>query len=101
MTKLTKKIDIGKLKVKYVLGIHTSLSTYPDAEDVLYDLIRDYAGRVSTELKFTNISLQKRFNLTDEKTSDIINHLMSHNFLEIINDTTGYTTYKVIKNPYS
>ena len=39
---LPKLLNTAKLKVKYVLGNHTTQPGYPDAEDVLFELIRDY-----------------------------------------------------------
>ena len=53
---LPKILNTAKLKVKYVLGNHTTLSSYPDAEDVIFELIRDYCGKVAKEIKFTDIS---------------------------------------------
>lgn len=98
--KIKKSINTGKLKVKYVLGIHSTLPSYPDSEDILYELIRDYCGKVAKELKFTNVSLQKKYSLSDEKLSEVIEYLTSHGFLGVVNDNSAYTTYEVIKNPY-
>ena len=58
---LKKTLNTAKLKVKYVLGNHTALSGYPDPEDVIFELIRDYCGKVAKEIKFTNVSLQKKY----------------------------------------
>ena len=46
---LPKTLNTAKLKVKYVLGNHTTLPSYPDAEDVIFELIRDYCGKVAKE----------------------------------------------------
>lgn len=100
MMKIKKTIDISKLKVKYVLGIQSDSPTYPEPEDILYELIRDYCGRVATELKFTDVSLKKKYSLTDEKLKDTIEWLTNNKIITSINDTTAYTTLKVIKNPY-
>lgn len=99
--KISKKIDTGKLKVKYVLGIHSSLKGYPTPEDILYELIRDYSVKVANEIKFTDANLQKRYSLSEERLHEIIQHLESKGFLEVINQTSSYKTYQVIKNPYS
>ena len=68
--KIKKQINTAKLKVKYVLGSYSSLSSYPDAEDVIFEFIRDYCGKVAKDIKFTNVSLQKKYDLTEEKTRD-------------------------------
>lgn len=101
MKMLTKKINTGKLKAKYVLGIHSSLPGYPDAEDIIFELIRNYCGKVAKEIKFTNVSLQKKYELTEEKTTAIIERLVADGLLTEINSNFSYKTYEVIINPYS
>lgn len=100
MTKIKKKIDTSKLKVKYVLGIHSTLKGYPTPEDILYELIRDYCAKVAKDIKFTDISLQKRWSLSEEKAQEIIQHLESKGYLEVVNQTSAYKTYQVVQNPY-
>jgi hypothetical protein len=100
MIMLKKTINTSKLKVKYVLDSHSSLPGYPDAEDIIYELIRDYCGKVAKDIKFTNVSLQKRYELTHSKTSEIIEKLISDGILVEINSTSAYSTYEVIVNPY-
>lgn len=97
---LKKTINTSKLKVKYVLGNHSTMSGYPDAEDIIFELIRDYCGKVAKEIKFTNVSLQKKYELTEEKTSAIIERLVADGILEEVNFNSAYTTYEVIINPY-
>jgi hypothetical protein len=98
---LKKKINTAKLKAKYVLGIHSTLPGYPDAEDVIFELIRDYCGKVAKDIKFTDVSLQKKYELTTEKTSAIIERLVADGILTEINSTSAYVTYEVVVNPYS
>ena len=100
MTMLKKTINTAKLKVKYVLGNHSVLSGYPDAEDIIFELIRDYCGKVANEIKFTNVSLQKKYELSEEKTSAIIERLVADGILAESNSNSAYTTYEVIVNPY-
>lgn len=97
---LKKTLNTAKLKVKYVLGNHTALSGYPDPEDVIFELIRDYCGKVAKEIKFTNVSLQKKYSLTEEQTSTIIARLVADKILGEVNSTSAYVTYEVLKNPY-
>jgi len=97
---LPKNLNTAKLKVKYVLGNHTTLPYYPDAEDVLFELIRDYCGKVAKEIKFTDVSMAKRWSLSKEQCDIILKELLKHNFLEISLQNSAYTTYEVIYNPY-
>ena len=97
---LPKILNTAKLKVKYVLGNHTSLPNYPDAEDVLFELIRDYCGKVAKEIKFTDVSMAKRWSLSKEQCDSILKELLKHNFLEISLQNSAYTTYEVVHNPY-
>ena len=98
---LKKTLDPEKLKVKYVLENHTSLKTYPDAEDVLFEYIRDYCNRPTKQsIKFTDASLQKRYSLPDEKLSDILSYLKDKGFICEKHGNSAYVTYEIIKNPY-
>jgi len=97
---LPKILNTAKLKVKYVLGNHTTLSSYPDAEDVIFDLIRDYCGKVAKEIKFTDISMAKRWNLSKEQCNTILATLQKHKLVDISLQNSAYTTYEVIHNPY-
>lgn len=97
---LKKTLNTAKLKVKHVLGNHTTLPNYPDAEDITYELIRDYCGKVAKEIKFTNISLQKKYSLSDEKTNSIIMQLRNDKIIDVSLSNSAYTTYEVIRNPY-
>ena len=90
----------ARLKVKYVLGNHSSIPGYPDAEDIIFELIRDYCGKVAKDIKFTNVSLQKKYELTEDKTSAIIERLVADGILTEINSNSAYKTYEVIVNPY-
>ena len=97
---LPKILNTAKLKVKYVLGNHTTLPHYPDAEDILFELIRDYCGKVAKEIKFTDVSMSKRWNLSKEQCDILIEELVKHKLLEISLQNSAYTTYEVIHNPY-
>jgi len=97
---LPKTLNTAKLKVKYVLGNHSTLPNYPDAEDILFELIRDYCGKVAKEIKFTNISAEKRWNLSKDRCEFILNQLLKINCIKISLSNSAYTTYEVIHNPY-
>jgi|TARA_R110000787_G_scaffold7220_3_gene24816 hypothetical protein len=97
---LPKTLNTAKLKVKYVLGNHTTLHSYPDAEDVIFELIRDYCAKVAKEIKFTDISMAKRWSLTKEQCNIILTTLLKHKIVNISLQNSAYTTYEVIYNPY-
>ena len=80
---LPKILNTAKLKVKYVLGNHTTLPNYPDAEDILFELIRDYCGKVAKEIKFTDVSMLKRWDITKEGCDSILKELMNHKLINI------------------
>jgi hypothetical protein len=97
---LKKSLNTAKLKVKHVLGNHTTLPNYPDAEDIMYELIRDYCGKVAKEIKFTNVSLQKKYSLSDEKVNSILMQLRNDKIIKVSLSNSAYTTYEVVVNPY-
>ena len=97
---LPKQLNTAKLKVKYVLGNHTSQPGYPDAEDVLFELIRDYCGKVAKEIKFTDVSMAKRWNLNEEQCEKILKKLLEIKCVRVDFSNSAYTTYEVIQNPY-
>jgi len=99
---LSKKINQGKLKVKYILGNHTQTKNYPTPEDVLFEMIRDYCGRTGKILKFTDASLHKKYpSFSEEDIQDFLNIWLKSDIIKEINSTSSYKTYEVIKNPYS
>ena len=97
---LPKLLNTAKLKVKYVLGNHTTFKSYPDAEDIIFELIRDYCGKVAKEIKFTNVSLAKKYSLDENRTNDIIEKLLVETIIKVAISNSAYTTYEVIRNPY-
>ena len=97
---LPKILNTAKLKVKYVLGNHTTQPQYPDAEDILFELIRDYCVKVAKEIKFTDVSMLKRWDITEEQCDSILKELINHKLINISLQNSAYTTYEVIKNPY-
>tara|TARA_R100001163_G_C5058060_1_gene194615 strand:- start:1328 stop:1627 length:300 start_codon:yes stop_codon:yes gene_type:complete len=97
---LPKILNTAKLKVKYVLGNHTTFKSYPDAEDIIFELIRDYCGKVAKEIKFTNVSLMKKYSVDENKANDILEKLLVEKIIKVSISNSAYTTYEVIRNPY-
>lgn len=97
---MKKSIDPLKLKVKYVLGNYSQLEGYPTFEDIIFDLITDYCNKSHKEIKFTDALIQKRYNISIEKTSLILEKLVNEKLIKEIKTNSSYSTYKVLVNPY-
>lgn len=98
---LPKQIDPNKLKVKYVLGNHSSLRNYPTPEDILYELIRDYCARADESIRFTDVYLAKRYSISLESASEVMQDLVVKGFAEVARVGSEKTTYEIISNPYA
>ncbi len=98
---LKKTLNPENLKVKYILENHTSLKSYPDAEDILFEYLRDFCNRPTrTTIKFTDVSFKKRWDLSDEKADEILTYLKEHKFISEVRGNSAYVTYEIVKNPY-
>ena len=94
--------NTGKIKLKYILGMHKDMPGYPTGEDILYFIIkRHYEKDASSEITFTdNFAIKK---LGQEYTDTIVeslNGLVHDGYLIITRETKDSTTYKVLKNDY-
>lgn len=98
---MNKTINTANIKVKYVLGNYATLKCYPTSEDILYELVLDFCGRIYKELKFTDVSIQRKYSLSDERLNEVITQFKDWDLLEEIHGNSSYTTYKIIKNPFS
>lgn len=98
---MKKTINTEKIKVKYVLGNYSTLKSYPTSEDILYELILDFCGRIYEELKFTDVSLQRKYSLSDERLGEVINQFKDWKLISEVHGNSSYTTYKIIKNPFT
>jgi hypothetical protein len=96
-----KRIDPSKLKAKYVLGNWASLPSYPDTEDLLYESIRDYCALTAEEIKFTDVSLAKRYSIPRERAGEMMEHLIQQGLAEITHSNKSRISYKIIQNPYA
>ena len=94
--------DPGKIKLKYVLGIHKDLPGYPTGEDILYFAIkRHYEKETGEDITFTDNFVIKK--LGQEYLDNIIqslNELVRDGYLSITRQTKDSTTYKVLINEY-
>jgi hypothetical protein len=98
---LPKQIDPNKLKVKYVLGNHSSLPNYPTPEDILYELLRDYCARADENIRITDVHLAKRYAISVERAVETLEHLVAKGIAEIARVGSEKTTYEIILNPYA
>jgi hypothetical protein len=94
--------DPGKIKLKYILGIHKDLPGYPAGEDILYFVIkRHYEKDGSDDITFTDNFIIKK--LGQEHLDTIVeslNKLVNDGYLAITRETKDSTTYKVLINDY-
>lgn len=98
---MEKKINNSKLKIKYIIGSYKDSNLYPTAEDILYELIKDFCAKSNNELLFTNESLKLKYSLIDTKLNYIINNLLEDNIIEIVKNKDSIVTYKVKVNIFA
>lgn len=101
MPMMPKRIDPNQLKVKYVLGNWASLPNYPDAEDLLYEAIRDYCAWANERMRITDVSLVKRYGIDRDRANELMQHLVVKGFATVFKSTDTRTTYELIQNPYA
>lgn len=99
--KMEKRIDISKLKVKYVIGSYRDSDDFPTAEDILYELTKEFCTKSAKELRFTNESLKLRYSLSDESFNSIINTMLKKNIIETIKEKDGVITYEIKINKFA
>lgn len=97
---VTKKINTDKLKVKYVLGNYSMQRSYPDAEDVLYELIVDFCNSKRKRLTFTDIGIFEKYNVSMNDIHSWMNIFINSEFIKIHKQDKDKITYELIKNPY-
>lgn len=101
MTKMEKKIDESKLKVKYIIGSYRDSDDFPTCEDILYELTKEFCTKSAKELRFTNESLKLRYSLSDESFNSIINTMLKKNIIETIKEKDGVITYEIKINKFA
>jgi len=101
MTKMEKKIDESKLKVKYIIGSYRDSDDFPTYEDILYELTKEFCTKSAKELRFTNESLKLRYSLSDESFNMIINTMLKKNIIETIKEKDGVITYEIKINKFA
>ena len=55
---------------------------------------------MAKEIKFTNVSMAKRWSLTESQCEVILNKLLDIKCIKVDFSNSAYTTYEVIQNPY-
>tara|TARA_A100001037_G_scaffold306579_1_gene352899 strand:- start:8864 stop:9157 length:294 start_codon:yes stop_codon:yes gene_type:complete len=94
------KIDENKLPIKYILGIHTELATYPDGLDILYEKIKRHIG--DKNYNFTKHATMKYHlkNADPKKVDEALEQLIKDGFIVQKNETEGKESYTIINNPF-
>lgn len=97
---MSLQINEDKLPIKYILGIHDTLPSYPDGFDILYEKIRRHIG--DTNHNFTkHASMKYHLKNADPERVDIaLAELVKEGYIEPVNETKGKESYKIINNPF-
>ena len=92
----------GKIKLKYILGMHKDMPGYPTGEDILYFVIkRHYEKDGGEDITFTDNFIIKK--LGQEHLDTIIqsiNELVRDGYVSVVRQTKDSTTLKVLINDY-
>lgn len=92
----------GKIKLKYILGIHKDLPGYPSGEDILYYIIkRHYEKESGDTITFTdNFATKKLGHEYAETISASLDQLVTDGYIEITRETKDSKTYKILINDF-
>ena len=96
-----KRIDEDKLPIKYILGIHRELESFPDAFDIVYIFINDNIKRPSKNGKnFTKHAILTYHSDNVENVEAGLNRALQLGLIEAINETNDKETYRILINPF-
>lgn len=96
-----RRIDTGRLKVKYVLGNHAAMPNYPDGEDIIFEIIRELCSKPNKKTKFTDVSISKKFGISIDEVNNKLLKFVHDNIIEMVGNTRTKITYDFKSNPYS
>ena len=96
------KISEDKLPIKYILGIHESLESFPDAFDILYIFINEAVKRPDRQKDtFSKHALMRYFSKGNhENAEEGLKRAIQLGLIEQTKDEPGKETYKIKINPY-
>lgn len=92
----------GKIKLKYILGMHKDMPGYPTGEDILYFVIkRHFEKDGGDDITFTdNFIIKKLGQEYLDTILESLNGLVASEYVTIVRETKDSTTYKVLKNDF-
>jgi len=92
----------GKIKLKYILGMHKDMPGYPTGEDILYFVIkRHFEKDGGNDITFTdNFIIKKLGQEYLDTILESLNGLVASEYVTIVRETKDSTTYKVLKNDF-
>lgn len=96
------KIDEDKLPIKYILGIHEELETFPDAFDIIHVYVTESVKRPDKPRNnFTKHSLMNyHANGNIENAEKGLEQAIQLGLIEQTNSEEGKETYTIKINPY-
>lgn len=94
--------NTGKIKLKYILGIHKDLPGYPTGEDILFYIIKRHSEREADEIiTFTdNFAIKKIGQEYADRIQSSLSQLVIDGYLEVIRETKDSKTYKILINDF-
>lgn len=97
-----RRIDEDMIPIKYILGIHEELPTYPDPIDVLWVIINQAVRRPDRQKDTFG---QKGFfnyhsNGNVENAAASINKLVELGWIEPAKTKVGHESYRILHNPF-
>ena len=97
-----RRIDDDMIPIKYILGIHAELPSYPDHMDVLWVIINQAIRRPDRQKDTFG---QKGFfnyhsNGNVENAAESIQKLLELGWIEPAKTKPGHESFKIVHNPF-
>ena len=97
----TRGIDLKKIRVKHLLGMHKELPSYPDTSDILYYMVETVSAKAEKDAYlFADDVISRRFEIEQAHAKQMLEELCSLGYMEHLKSTNIKDVYKLIHNPY-
>ena len=93
------KIDKTKLKLKYYLGVYSHMDTFPNEEDLLYEMSLDENLLSNKDVNLNYIKHLLSFKIENDKLELLLVNLVEQKYVECINSKKGIN-YKLLSHPW-
>ena len=98
----TRGIDLKKLKIKHLLGIHKELNSYPDSSDIMYYMVETVSAKSEKDAYlFSDDVIGRRFEIEQAEAKEMLEELCSLGYLEHFKKTNIKDVYQLVHNPYT